>query len=365
MATGVANALRQFRKLQIGKETVYGTEVAATRVLRIIDLNWADQGNLRTYTPDYSIGRLTRRTDVPTVTRTGLIGSSFSTDFSFEDILFALLAGFKGGVTPGAELTVGMGDRPWVFQLDPNTGDPTPDSYTMERRISNGSTNWDRTALGVIVESFELSADQDGDVTKLTVNFWSRAPNDNAIATLSLQTPFSPLSALGWKLYIDDTWVAMDVAGAAPTRGGGTLIATTMKSFTYRYFGGLVPALFIGDGRTDPSKHRFLPRGAELEMTVEYNAAVETERTHAAQVPVAALPKRYVRLLGEDGRIGATGFNKTIKIQGAMVYTDGGFGSIGTSADGAETVSLKLESLPDDDTEDTEIEVINTLAAFP
>lgn len=359
MATGVANALRQFRKLQIGKETTYGTEVAATRVLRIIDLNWADQGNLRTYTPDYSIGRLTRRTDVPTVTRTGLIGSSYSTDFSFEDILFPLLSGFKGGVTAGAELTASQGDRPWVFQLDPNTGDPTPDSYTMERRVSNGSTNWDRTALGVIVESFEISADQDGDVTKLTVNFWSRAPNSNAIATLSLQTPFTPLSSLGWKLYIDNSWAAMDIAGAAPSRGGGTIIATTMKNFTYRYFGGLVPALFIGDGRTDPSKHRFLPRGSEIEATFEYNAAVDAERVFAA-----AGTKRYVRLLGEDGQIG-TGFNKTIKLQGAFVYPDGGFGSVGSSANGAETISIKMESLPDDDTESDEIEVINTLATFP
>jgi len=359
MATGVANALRQFRKLQIGKETTYGTEVPATRILRIIDLDWQDQGNLRTYTPDYSIGRLTRRTDVPTVTRTGLIGSSFGTDFSFEDILFALLAGFKGAVTPGAELTVGQGDRPWVFQLDPNTGDPIPDSYTLERRLSNGATNWDRTALGALVESFEISSDMGGDVTKLKVNFWSRAPNNNAIAALSLPTPFTLLPALGWKLYIDSSWAAMDVAGAAPSRGGGTQISTTMRSFTYRYFGGITPALFIGDGRTDPSKHRFMPRGAEIECTVEYNATIDAERTAAA-----AGTKRYVRLLGEDGQIG-TGFNKTIKLQGAFIYPDGGFGGIGTEADGAETVTLKLESLPDDDTEDTEIEVINTLAAFP
>lgn len=359
MATGVTNALRQFRKLQIGKESTYGTEVAATRILRIIDLNWPDRGFLRTYTPDYSIGRLTRRTDVPTVTRTGIEGGSYGTDFSFEDILFPLLAGFKGGVTAGAELTVSQGDRPWVFQNDPNTGDPTPDSYTMERRISNGATNWDRTALGVLVESFEISSDQGGDVTKLTVNFWSRAPNSNAIASLSLPTPFTPLAALGWKAYIDANWAAMDVAGAAPSRGGGTQIATTIRSFTFRYHTGISPALFIGDGRTDPSKHRFLPRGAELEMSVEWNANVETERAAAE-----AGSKRYVRLLGEGARIG-TGFNKTMKIQGAFVYPDGGFGEIGGETDGAETLTLRLESLPDDDTEDVEIEVINTLATFP
>src|SRR3990172_580427 len=106
MVAGVANAAKQYRKLQIGKETTYGIEVAATRMLRIL-------------------GRTSMPSDVGSIVRTGLLGR-VETDFSFEDVLFALLAGFKGGVTAGAELTASPSDRPWTFQLYPHTGDPTP-----------------------------------------------------------------------------------------------------------------------------------------------------------------------------------------------------------------------------------------------
>src|SRR4030067_3065673 len=135
MVAGVANAQKQFRKLQIGKETVYGTEVAATRILRILGLTWSDLASQRQYIPEYSIGRFTKRTDVGSIVRTGAT-VRVETDFSFEDILFPPLAGLEGGGVAGAELTVGQGDRPWTFQLDPNTGDPTPDSETIERRPS-------------------------------------------------------------------------------------------------------------------------------------------------------------------------------------------------------------------------------------
>jgi hypothetical protein len=174
-----------------------------------------------------------------------------------------------------------------------------------------------------------------------------------------LPTPFTVIPALQWTFGIDDTWAAMDVFGTAPTYGVGTDVGTTVRSFTYRYFTGIMPALYIGDGRTDPAKHRFLPRGAELELTVEYNATIDVERTKAASGA-----KRYIRLLGEGLRIG-TGFNNTVLLQGAFVYPDGGFGEIGGESDGAETVTLRLESLPDDDTEDTEIRIINNISAFP
>jgi hypothetical protein len=345
--------------LQIGKEVTYGTEVPATRILRIDGLRWNDQSSQRLYTPNYSIGRMTRRTDVPTVTRTGLANSSYETDFSFEDVLFPLLAGFKGGVT-SSEKTAMQDDREWIFQNDPNTGDVLPDSYTLERRLSNGSTHWDSLALGTLVESFEISADSGGDMTRLTVNFWSRAPVSTGFTTgLSLLTPFTPLPALSWRFGIDNTWAAMDVTTAIPSYDVGTEISTTVKSFTFRYFTGVAPALYIGDGRTDPSKHKTMPRGAELELSVEYNATIDTERTKAA-----AGSKRYIRLLGEGARIG-TGFNFSCLIQGAYVYPDGGFGEVGAESDGAETMTLRLESLPDDDTEDLEIKVINQENSFP
>lgn len=358
MTTGVANAQKVFRELQIGKETGgYGVEAAATRMLRILGLTWADLGNQRQYIPDYDIGRMSKHSDVGSIVRTGITGR-VETDLSFEDILFPLLAGFLGGVT-GAEITATQGDILRIFKLDPNTGDPTPDSYTMEFQLSDGTTNWPRTAPGILVRQIEISAAQDGDVSKLAYDIWGTAPNSNTLAALTPPAPFTRLPVLNWRLFLDDSWAAMDILGAAPSYGGGAQISTTMKSFTWRYVGGIEPALYIGDGGTDPSGFRFTRRGVELEMELEWNATLAAERTKAE-----ASAKRYVRLLGEGARIG-TGYNKTVLLQGSFLYPDGGFGEVGREADGTEVVTVRLETVADDDTEDTEVRIINTLATFP
>jgi hypothetical protein len=360
MVVGVANAVSQLDIYQLGKESTYGAEIPATRRFRAKELHWNDLSGQRIYVPPYKIGRMGKVNDVGTVTRTGLADSSFLMDLSFEDILFSLLAGFKGGVVAGAELTASQGDRPWTFQNDPNTYDPQPDSYTLERRFASTSL-WDRTVPGVLVSGFEIRASGDGDVFEQTVNFWGRASNSNAITgALSLSSPFTNVPALSVKAYIDDTWAAMDVLGAAPSYGGGTQISTTITGIMLAVDTGNIPALYMGDGRTDPSKHQAVARGMELTLECEFNATVNAEIAKAE-----AGAKRYIRLLIEGARIG-TGYNKTILAQGAFIYPDGGLGEDGGENDkGIHTKTLRLVSLPDDDTEFDEFRVINTIATYP
>ena len=358
MVAGIANAQKPFRKFQVGAESSYGVEVAATRLLRILTPTWEDLGASELYTPNYDIGRMSKNSDVATPTRTGLTGR-IETDFSFEDVLLALKAGFMAAT--GSEKTVGQADYEYLFKLDPNAGDPTPTSFTAEFRLGDGTTNWDRTATGLLVPQIEISAGIDGDVTKLQYEFFTRAPNSNALAALTPPAAFTTLPVLNWKFYINDTWAAMDVLGAAPSYGGGAQVSTTVRSFTWRYQGGISPALYIGAGQLDPQGFKFSKRGPELELELEWNATLNTERTKAEASPSA---KRYIRLLGEGARIG-TGYNKTCLLQAAYIYPKGGFGPLGRDADGTEVVTLRLEGVADDDTEDTEVRIINTLSAFP
>src|SRR3990172_8465440 len=357
MVAGIANAQKPFRKFQIGVETTYDVEVAATRLLRITGLTWNDLGSQRQFIPDYDIGRLSKHSDVGSIIRTGALGR-IEAPLTFEDFLFPCLSGFM--TATGVEITGAQGDYLWTFKLDPNTGDPTPKSFTAEFGVSDGTTTWPRTAPGLLCTGFEISAAQDGDVAQMAMDFFTGGPNGNALAALTPPTPFTTIPVLNWKLYIDDTWAAMDQLAVAPSYGGGALKSTTLRSFTYRYQGGISPALYIGAGQTDPQGFKFNKRGPELELEVEFNAVIAAERTKAE----TSGTKRYVRLIAEGARIG-TGYNKTILLQGAYIYPDGGFGELGRDADGTEVVTLRLEGVADDDTEDTEIRVINSMVSFP
>jgi hypothetical protein len=358
MATPVQSTIKAKRIFEVGAEVVAGTPVVATRIIRARNVTWGDSGSWRKYVPPYDIGRLSLRPDIGEITRKGFTGR-VETDLSFEDLLLPLLAGHKGGVTP-TEKTVSQNDQEWIFKHTPITGDPIPDTYTWKHRNANGAGNFDREAAFGLVTGYEISMDEGGDATLLNYDLIARtAADDASFDALTLPTPFDMLAALDWKLYIDDTWAAMDIPGAAPTYGGGTQISSTMRSMTWRYITGISPALFVGDGRLDMATYRYGVRGVELEMEFEFNGSADTERGKF-ETPA----KRFIRLLGEGSRIG-TGFNKTVLLQGAFDYVDQGFGELGREANGNDVVALRLQTLADDDDNDLEVRVINTLTAFP
>lgn len=341
----VASTIKKYRKLQAGFETVPGTEVAATRVLRVNNVSWDDFSSWRKYIPDYDIGRMTMDPDVGEITRKGHAGR-IKTDLSFEDFPFYLLAGLKGGVDPGPEQTVGQGDFLWPFKNTPIVADPAQDSLTLEQRFSNGTTNFDRTAAFCLASAIELSFDQDADATVLTVEFFGRTPNNNALTgALTLPVPFDIIAALDWNLYLDDTWAGL----------GTTQISSAMRTAIWRYTTGLTPALYIGDGRLDMADVRLGPRGAELTMTWEMGTALNDELAD-----FEANSKRFVRLEATGAQIG-TGLNKRITIDGAYQYS--AIGEPG-EAEGNDTRQLTLRTVADDDTNDLAVEVVNTLASY-
>jgi hypothetical protein len=347
---GIANALKDFRVIQVGKETTLGISVAATRMLRVLDLSYNGAGSWRHYRPRYSIGRVTLQPDVGTITRKGFEGR-IETDLSFEDILLPLLMGFEGGVTGG---TVGPdGQYTWTFQNDPNAGDPAPDPYTLEFRMSDGTTNWDKEVPGLLCSAIEISWDSDSDAAKLSFEVFGRSPVDEgSFAALSLPTPFEVVPALKFQLGISANWATM--VGGSPTEKD-----TTLRSMTWRYNTGITPGLFAGDGRLDYSNYRFGRRGVELTMECEWNATIAAERT-----AFEAGSKRYIGLEALGSLIGGTTY-KQVSLWGSYIYNDNGFGEIGRDDDGKEVVTLGLMSVADDDTNDTKVEIINSVATFP
>ena len=344
----VNNTKKAYRKVQVGRESTAGTEVAAARVIRVIDLTWGDPGSWRNYIPAYSLGYNVKNQSAGEITRKGTTGR-IETDLSFEDAPLWFNTSFENQNT-GTEQTGGQADYLRTYQVNPTTGDPAPHSVTLEMRFGGGGTDFDRTATMVYGTGIEISASQDDDATKVAWDFVGRTPNNNALTgALTPPATFDMIAALDWKLYIDNTQGGI----------GGTTIATTLRSFTWKWDGGIRPSLMMGDGRLDMADYKYGPRVASLEMEMELNATT-LHSTNGERAKYEAGAIRYIRLEALGSQIG-TGLTKRIRLDGAYIYTDNGFGNLGSESEGHDTVRLSLESVRDTDTYDVNVTVVNNV----
>jgi len=224
----VDSTIKKYRKFQVGRETVHGTEVAAARIIRALNVTWNDHGSWRKYVPQYDIGRMSLDPDVGEITRKGQQGR-VETDLSFEDFLLSLLCGYKGGVA-GVEQTGGEGDYLWAFKNAPDAADPEPDSFSAQFRMRNANgQNYDRVVPFGLVSDIELSFDEGGDATKLNYSFFARTArggteqvetavivgtitgSGNATVTVTAAGMNGSPKAVSVAVLVDDT--AADVAG--------------------------------------------------------------------------------------------------------------------------------------------------------
>lgn len=344
----VNNTKKAFRRIQVGREATAGTEVAAARVIRTLGLTWGDPGSWRNYIPAYSLGYMSKNQSAGEITRKGTVGR-IETDLSFEDAPLWFNTAFENQNT-GLEQTGGQADYLRTYQVNPTTGDPAPHSVTLECRFGGGGTDFDRTATMCYGTGIEISAAQNDDATKVAWDFVARTPNNNALtAALTPPATFDMIAALDWKLYINDTFGAI----------GTTNIATTLKSFTWKWDGGITPSLMMGDGRLDMADYRYGPRFAGLTMETELNSTLLNSATgERAKYEAGAI--RYIRLEALGSQIG-TGLTKRIRLDGAYIYTDNGFGNLGPESEGHDTVSLSLESVRDSDTYDVNATIVNNV----
>src|SRR6185369_13183611 len=128
----MAQGFTRFRKIQVGKQSVIGTAVAATRVLPYRSLVVYNPNRTD---PDIDVGSLdlvlSPYAVAPEVTLPGAIGP-----LTFNDLAIRASAGIMGGITPTGNAVAGF---TWTFQpasltadvfdyYSVQTGDDTSDS---------------------------------------------------------------------------------------------------------------------------------------------------------------------------------------------------------------------------------------------
>lgn len=209
------------RRIQVGKEVVAGTAVAATRIGYWRDPNFTDDQESRPQ--QFAVGR--RDNVLAHTTGPKEISGSASMPLSSSEIIEWLLAGMAGGITP-TQPSAGPDPTVYLWTFKPSN---TLDTMTVE--YQDGARVW--IASGVNVNSLQFSGSVGGE-NIVNADFFARDLVAGALT--GALTDRVPDFTEGWetKLYIDGF-------GGTP---GTTNIATTLISWEVNFNNNLAREYF-------------------------------------------------------------------------------------------------------------------------
>lgn len=342
--------------IQIGKETTRGDAVPATRYVPHNQgasferqIAYEEFTGLRT-------GTLARARQRPLVTRRGsqLVVPQ---PFSFENILWPLLSGVRGGVTPVTP-SGGTKTRTWTFTPS-MTADPTIDTYTVE---------WSEAAPpGYLTYEFpyafcsEFTINMPGEgAIELSSTFMGRR-STKVTRTGGLAVPdeeYAPAGSV--EFYDDPTWGAL---GTTQVSGQVYELSATWSDF-------LVPK-FYKDGRGDLDFSRVEYKAGRM-LAVTGQMVLDTAATSWLQVSQDRKDDggRGVKRAGRiriNGPEIETGHNHHMDIDFVYVHGADSVSSFSDEVDGQRMVAFNLMSIDNAATtpNDVQFTVQNGLAAFP
>jgi hypothetical protein len=286
----VAQGFTRFRKIQVGKQSVIGTAVAATRVLPyrsaiVLNPNITD--------PDVDVGSLdpiiAPYATALDVTMPGAAGPQ-----TFKDLPIRLAAGVMGGVTPTGNAVSGY---TWTYTMSSLTADPF-DYFT----VQTGDDTSDSAGAGIngfggVINQFSMTMPEDlGPWTVSDDWVFAGAVYGNRTGALTVDA--NPVFMFG----ADTSFYLNSVAGAI----GATQIVDAVRG----------ASLTIGDNLdlkryANGSNTRFQlgaygrgPRTIELTLTVEKTTAMIAEVATLDDTP---RPNRYIKIAANSTETASAG----------------------------------------------------------
>ncbi len=344
-------AVAPLRLIQLGKETTRGTEVAATarRVTRPGGVTWRDNTEKQSIEADYGLLDSRHSSALSEIARQSS-ELELSGDLSFEQVLYSLLAGVKGGVTPGAEQTVSQGDFLWLF-TPTAAADPAPDAFTLEYVEREGVTvRQEITATFGLCKRIRISASRGNHYATLEEEWFAR----KSVSQAPTADPGLPSRTI-----VPAPKFTVGFAATFAGLSSASVLAAQVISLEWELETGILPKWRLDTSSPDFAAYQFGVREMTLSMTLDLTAEAETERKDILQAAIA----RYWRVEAVGAQIG-TGLFKTITIDGAYENVDPM--ASGGDEEGQSSIDLKYTGIHDATKgAPFEITVINTLSALP
>jgi hypothetical protein len=240
--------LEAFRRIQCGKESTRGTEVAGDTILA---------GTL-TMTPQIEWhSPVDERNSLAEFRRSVAVAHNaslrFTGDASYEQILQFLAMTLKGGVTPSTPSGI---VRDWTFTPS-LTAANTQDSFTFE--YGDNIDEW--TSTFVVARSMELGFSM-GEVVSLSADLFGRWADNKAAATGVGQPTINEVISDGARLSIDTTWANL----------GTTAFASELVGGSIRLNSGLTPVRYAD--------------GLDSDGRATFTTVAENKRSHSMDLDI-------------------------------------------------------------------------------
>lgn len=322
-------------KLQAGKETTWGTTVAATAI-------WYPTMLAGFRDPNAFVQPVERRGSLAPARRAYLpqqgAEGSIEAECTFEDVIFFLNMALKTGVITGAS--------PYTHTFTPSTtAANTPISYSMEF----GDDVQAFLVGGVLCKNLTLSGQLGQAIMAKADLFGKSIATTTFTAALTHRTQESAL-ANKMTVFFDDT--GGTIGTGANAKSDGTSVAnSSLVSWEWRIPEHFYPQYHQAGALTPTTygEKMFMP---ELDLVMAFKASVNTLRTK-----YAAGTRQLVRL-----RAAGSG-SKTLTIDGAYTIVEDPLPF--TERDGESLVNLKLRAEYDStDALYCSIVVVNLVAAL-
>lgn len=303
------------RTVQFGRETTWGTSVAATAIMSGV-MDVTARPRVVTVPLNTLTGSLAPATGSILTSRSA--GATISGLYTPEDFIYIGDSAIRGSVTP-------TGSGPYVYtQAFGTTTTGALRSRTIE--FYDGQQEWEMD--GSLVESFKLSGEAGEDGFVEFESEWIGQDLTASTLTGSLSTrTYNAIPANSVRLYVD--------AYGGPI--GSTELANTLISWEFAATTGIHLKKF-GSATVTPDSYGYSKPEITLTLTLEYNANGDTQLDNhvagtqqlfrltgsgasstALSVDMAGIPTGEPELWGDrDG-------NTTITLEYTAVYDPGAF----------------------------------------
>lgn len=312
--------LRPLTLYQWGKESTRGTAVAATSKMAVEAIEFTPLDEM--YRPNLAKGYLLPHSaDETPIMR----GSKFKVPP--QPVIYNQHQHWCDMAIVGAVAAVGASD-PYTWTFTRNIlADPAPDTWTLERRLSDGTNFADNEWAYAFLTQIQWMFEENKALMFSAEGVARRVQSSTLTAALSMPTINITPTALA-KVWLDSTWANL----------GTTQLTSVVKKALLTFKTGLKPD-FTLDGRTDLDFTGYIidadEVGLELELTVRLTKAQYDAQKAAAE----AATLRAIRILVDNASA-----NRSIQFDMLVKFDAASFFEVGDADGQVEGVFKFVES---------------------